>query len=212
MAGREGPAGGVPRVVLQMQVTLDGYAGDEQGDVSWAFPQFDEEFTAWSVGSLRAAGVHVMGGVTGQGLAEYWPRPDIHERDRPFQAAINEMPKVVFSKTLDRLDWQNSRIERGDLAEGIERLKREFDGHILVHGGVRFAQSLTRLGLVDEYQLVVHPVVLGKGLNLFAGLDEPVRLEVIEARRLASGAVLHISRPRAEASRANPGGPEGGEG
>jgi dihydrofolate reductase len=183
------------KVVLQMQVTLDGYVGDKDGNVEWAFPCFDDEFTEWGVESLQQAGVHVMGGITGRGLADYWPRPDIEERDRPFAPAMNEMPKVVFSNTLDGLDWHDTRIAKGDLTEEINRLKQAPGKHILVHGGASFAQSLSRLGLIDEYQLVVHPVVLGSGLPLFPELPAPLRLQVIEARPFRSGAVLHVSRP-----------------
>jgi dihydrofolate reductase len=155
------------KVVLQMQVTLDGFIGTQDGDVDWAFPAFDDDFTAWGVDALWQAGVHVMGSTTGRVLAEYWPRPDIEERDRPFAPPMNELPKVAFSKTLDHLDWHGTRIASGDLAEEIGRMKQEPGKHILVHGGAGFAHSLARLGLIDEYHLVVHPVVLGKGLPLF---------------------------------------------
>ena len=183
------------KVVLQMQVTLDGYVGTPDGDVEWAFPAFDAEFTARGVELLWQAGVHVMGGITGKGLAEYWPRPDIEERDRPFAQPMNEIPKVVFSKTLDHLDWNATTITGGDLEEEMTRLKQAPGKDILVHGGASFAQSLSKLGLIDEYQLVVHPVVLGRGLRLFPEPAQPLRLQVIEVRPFSSGAVLHISRP-----------------
>lgn len=183
------------KLVLQMQVSLDGFVGTPTGEVDWAFRSFDDEFTAWGVDSLWQAGVHIMGGATGRGLAEYWPSPDIAARDRPFAAPMNEIPKVIFSKTIDHLDWNATRIARGDLVEEITRLKQEPGKHILAHGGARFAQSLSRLGLVDEYQLVIHPVVLGSGLPLFPELPEPLQLDLIETRAFPSGAVLHVYRP-----------------
>src|SRR5690606_10087410 len=140
------------------------------------------------------AGVHVMGGETGRGLAEYWPSPDLDERDRPFAAPMNEIPKVVFSKSLDTLDWNGTRIARGDTREEIARLKQEGGKPILVHGGARFAQSLSRLGLIDEYQLVIHPVALGSGLPLFPQLEEPLRLKLVETRPFPAGAVLQVYR------------------
>jgi dihydrofolate reductase len=182
-------------LVLQMQVSFDGYVGDADGGVEWAFPAFDDEFTAWGVESLWKAGLHVMGGVTGRGLAAYWPRPDIDARDRPFAPPMNEMPKVVFSRTLDHLDWHDTRIVSGDLDDEITRLKQEEGKHILVHGGASFAQALAALGLIDRYELVVHPVVLGSGVALFAERPEPLHLQVNEVRPFSSGAVLHISRP-----------------
>jgi dihydrofolate reductase len=181
-------------VVLQMQVTLDGFVGTPDGSVDWAFPGFDEEFEAWTVDSLWQAGVHVMGGETGRGLAAYWPNPT-EERDLPYAEPMNKIPKVVFSKSLDALDWNETRIVKGDTTAEILRLKREDGGNILVHGGARFVQSLSRLGLIDRYQLMVHPVVLGEGLRLFPELDEPLRLELLEARAFPSGVTLHIYRP-----------------
>src|SRR6266545_281572 len=135
------------KVVLQMQMSLDGFVGDRDGKVDWIFPVFDDEFNAWGVESLWQAGVHVMGGVTGRALAGYWPHPT-EARDEPFAQAMNETPKVVFSNSIDYLDWDQTRIARGDLAEEMNRLKQEDDGkQVLVHGGARFAQSLTKARL-----------------------------------------------------------------
>jgi dihydrofolate reductase len=183
-------------LVLQMQATFDGYVATNDGDIAWAFPAFDDEFTAWGVEALWKAGVHVMGGNTGRGLADYWPRPDIEERDRPFAPPMNQLPKVVFSRALDRLDWHDTRIVKGDLTQEFMRLKQADGGHILVHGGVAFAHDLTTLGLIDRYEIVVHPVVLGSGLPLFPALPEPLRLDVIEARPFKSGATLKVFAPR----------------
>lgn len=181
-------------VVLQMQVSLDGFVGLPDGNVDWAFRSFDDEFTAWAADSLWQAGVHVMGGNTGRGLAAYWPNAT-EERDKPFMAAMNEIPKVVFSRTIDRLDWNQTRITQGDLNEEIDRLKREPGKHILVHGGASFARSLSRHGLIDVYQLVIHPVALGRGLPLFPEFAAPLQLELVETKPFPAGAVLHVYRP-----------------
>jgi dihydrofolate reductase len=181
-------------VVLQMQVTLDGFIGMPDGSVHWALPGFDKEFESWTVESLWQAGVHVMGGETGRGLAAYWPNPT-EERDLPYAEAMNRIPKVVFSKSLDNLDWNETRIARGDTAEEFRRLKQEDGGNILVHGGARFVQSLSRLGLIDRYQFMIHPVVLGAGLRPFPELGEPMRLDLLEARTFPSGVTLHVYRP-----------------
>ena len=180
-------------LILQMQMTIDGYVGTPDGNVDWAFPAFDDEFTRWGVESLWQAGVHVMGGVTGKGLAEYWPSPT-EARDLPFAPPMNETPKVVFSKTLGSLDWNQTRIARGDLVDEINALKQEEGRPILAHGGARFARSLVKLGLIDEYHLMVHPVVLGEGQTIFPSLEPALRLHLIEARPFESGCVLHVYR------------------
>jgi dihydrofolate reductase len=110
---------------------------------------------------------------------------------------MNDIPKVVFSRTLTKADWAQSTIASGDLAGEVSALKREPGKDMIAWGGAAFAQSLSRLRLVDEYRLVVQPVALGDGLPLFAGLTAPFVLDLIEARAYADGAVLHVYRPAA---------------
>jgi dihydrofolate reductase len=123
-------------------------------------------------------------------MAEFWPTSD-----DDYAAPMNDIPKVVFSKTLERADWPDSRIARGDLAEEIAALKREPGKDMLAWGGAAFAQSLTRLGLVDEYRLILQPVALGEGLPLFKHLNAPVLLELVDAQTYDTGAALHVYRP-----------------
>jgi dihydrofolate reductase len=104
-----------------------------------------------------------------------------------FAQIWNPMPKVVFSSTLDSVDW-NSRLVRGDVGDEIERLRAEVDGEVDV-GGPTLAAEAIRRGLVDEYRLVVHPVVLGAGTPFFPALDRPLALRLHETRRFTSGAV-----------------------
>jgi dihydrofolate reductase len=103
---------------------------------------------------------------------------------------------VVFSKTLTRADWPETRIASGDLADDIERLKREPGGAIVVHGGATFVDAMIRERLIDEYRLVIHPVVIGHGTGLFSALREPQRLDLVEARTFPSGTATHVYRPR----------------
>ena len=177
------------KVVLQMQVSLDGFIGTPSGDVDWVFRDFDDELTAWTVDSLWQAGVHIMGGITGRDMVEYWP-----SSTEPFAPPMNEIPKVIFSKTMDDVERNDTRIERGDLVEEISRLKGQPGKDILAHGGARFAQSLSRLGLIDEYRLVVHPVALGSGLHLFPELADPLYLELEGTTSFGTGVVVHVYR------------------
>jgi dihydrofolate reductase len=108
---------------------------------------------------------------------------------------MNNLPKVVFSKTLPTADWTGSRIARGDLTEEIAALKSESGGDIFAHGGATFVQALSRLGLIDEYRLVILPVALGNGLPLFKDLARPLRLDLAEARNFPGGTVIHVYRP-----------------
>ena len=108
---------------------------------------------------------------------------------------MNDLPKVVFSKTLADANWNNSRVARGELAEEISRLRQEAGGDIVAWGGAAFVQALSRADLVDEYRLVINPVALGDGLPLFKDLPAPIRLRLVEATTYPTGEVLHIYRP-----------------
>jgi dihydrofolate reductase len=121
-----------------------------------------------------------------------------HSADASSAPAVARTPVlVVFSRTLERADWADSRIARGDLAEEMAALKREPGKDMLAWGGAAFAQSLSRLGLVDEYRLIHQPVALGDGLPLFKDLSAPLRLELVDATTYPTGAALHFYRPAA---------------
>src|SRR2546422_11022790 len=109
---------------------------------------------------------------------------------------MNEIPKVVFSKTLQHADWPETRIARGDLSEEIKGLKREPGNDLIAHGGATFAQALSRLGLGDEYRPGIQPAALGAGLPLFKDLAGPLHLELVEATTYASGLAIHVYLPR----------------
>jgi len=111
---------------------------------------------------------------------------------------MNEVPEVVFSNSLATADWADSRIASGDLAADIGRLKAERGGIILAHGGATSIDSLIRERLVEEYRLVIHPVVIGNGTSPFRALREPLRLDVVEARRFPSGTSIQVCCPRKE--------------
>jgi dihydrofolate reductase len=115
----------------------------------------------------------------------------------PIATAMNDKPKAVFSHTLERADWGPVEIFGGDLSAGIADLKgRDDEGTVLVHGGPDFAKSLTRLGLVDEYQLSTVPIAIGAGRSPFADLKEHLKLEVVEEQRFRSGALAQVLVPK----------------
>jgi dihydrofolate reductase len=178
------------RVVLQMGVTLDGYVAGPGGEGDWGLPPEHPDVRAWKVASLRRAGTHIMGRVTYEQMAEHWPAAT-----GDYAAFMNDLPKVVFSKTLPAAEWAGSRIARGDLAEEISALKNEPGGEIMAHGGAAFVQALSRLGLIDEYRLVILPVALGNGLPLFKDLDKPLRVDLTEAKSFPDGTVIHVYQP-----------------
>ncbi len=178
------------RVVLQMSVTLDGNVAGPGGELDWDLAEEHPDVRAWKVASLRQVGTHIMGRVTYEAMAEYWPNATGDYAD-----FMNTLPKVVFSKTFPAAEWPGSRIARGDLAAEIAALKSQSGGEIMAHGGAAFVQALSRLGLIDEYRLVIHPVALGNGLPLFKDLAKPLQLDLAEAKSFPDGTVIHVYRP-----------------
>jgi dihydrofolate reductase len=131
------------------------------------------------------AGAHLVDATTYAGWAGYWPGAS-----GPFAKPMNEIPKVVFPDSLASADWWETTIVAGDLAEAITRLKQErSDGYLLAHGGVRFARSLVKTGLIDDYRLVVRPLVLGAGERLFTS---SLAIEPMSTTVFGGGAVAHV--------------------
>ena len=180
------------RVVLSIWISLDGYSCDDGTELYQVLGELpdDEQWDEHFVSRLRQAGDHIMGRVTYEGMAEFWPK-----LDDPVARAMNEIPKVVFSRTLRSAGWPQSRIASGDTAAEIARLKAEPGGEIVAHGGVQFARSLIRLGLVDEYRLMVLPAAVGRGEPLFTGLDHPLRLRPVTGRTFPNGMLELVYSP-----------------
>jgi dihydrofolate reductase len=172
-------------LVLKMSVSLDGYVAPVDGSTDWVAAGRSDDGARWTVETLSNAGAHLVGATTYAEWAGYWPGAA-----GPFAKPMSEIPKVVFSNSLASADWDETTIASGDLAAAITRLKRErSDGYLLAHGGVRFARSLVASGLIDEYRLVIHPVVLGAGERLFTA---QLTIEPTSTIAFSGGAVAHV--------------------
>lgn len=178
-------------VVLQMGVSQDGYVARLDGDLDWGLPPEDEAVTAWKLDSMREVGTHIMGRVTYEAMAAHWP-----SSKEMFAAPMNNVPKVVFSRTMPEADWPESRIARGHLAAEIDTLRHEPGGDIMAHGGASFVQALSQQHLIDEYRLVIRAVALGSGLPLFKDLTAPQPLTLISATTYPDSTSIHVYRPR----------------
>ncbi len=178
-------------VVLGMQTSLDGYVATPDGKLNWAFAHFDDELNAAGIEQLIQLDTILLGRVNYTEQAAVWP----HQQN-PMADLMNQANKIVFSSTLQQVDWANARLATGSPAKEIAQLKQQSGKAIGVAGGARFAQSLSREGLVDVYRLTVHPVVLGSGKPLFADLARPLNLKLVDCKALASG-VLVLTYERA---------------
>ena len=176
------------KLIVMMQVSLDGFVGGPDGDLGWIFPDFSADAVAWLVDSISRAGAHVMGRHTYVDMAAHWPASR-----EPYAPAMNDIPKIVFSRTLTNANWNKTEVRSGDLATEIGQLKSAPGENLLAHGGSSLVRSLTRAGLVDEYRLLIHPVALGKGLRLFDPA-QPIRLKHVSTTTFDSGLIAAVYR------------------
>ena len=172
-------------LVLKMSVSLDGYVAPPDGSTDWAAAGRSPDGASWTLETVSNAAAHLMGATTYARWAGFWP-----SAPGPFAKPMNDIPKVVFSNSLKSADWAETTIASGDLTAAVTRLKQEqTSGYLLAQGGARFARSLVQTGLIDEYRLVVHPVVLGAGERLFTA---PLTIEPISTTAFSGGAVAHV--------------------
>ncbi len=179
-------------VILYMSMSLDGFVDSEREHPGVAIRE-GAELRRWKLDRISRAGAHLMGRVTYQQMSSYWPLSDDE-----YAAPMNDIRKVVFSKTLGDAEatWPVTQVARGDLATEIAAIKAESGPDVIVWGGGRFAGALAAAGLVDEYRLLVQPLVLGQGRALFDQLPGSRHLDLVEAVSFPSGVVVHVYRPQ----------------
>jgi dihydrofolate reductase len=180
------------KLVVSEFITLDGVIEAPGGEESlgtlagWSFPFWNEEIAKFKLAEVFATGALLLGRKTYQGFAAAWPgRTD----EQGFADRMNSLPKLVASTTLTSLEWNNSRLIKGSIADEVNQLKGQVDQDVLVAGSGELVDALRQQGLVDEYRLLVYPVVLGRGKRLF-GEGTNIPLKLVETRAFSTGVVL----------------------
>lgn len=169
-------------------ITLDGFFEGPNQDISWH--NVDDEFNEFAIDQLKEVGTLLFGRVTYQGMASYWPT-DFAKQDDPVVARLmNDLPKIVFSTTLNSAEWNNSRLVKENAAEEVSKLKGQPGKDIAIFGSSDLATSLAEAGLIDEYRIIVNPVFLGHGTPLLKGIKDRLNLKLLKARTFNSGNVL----------------------
>lgn len=176
------------KIIFQNMVSLDGYFEGPRKELDWH--RVDGEFNDYAAELLDSVDTLLFGRVTYQLMASYWPTPAALADDPVIAAKMNSVQKVVFSRTLDRADWSNTRLAKGDAATEIRRLKQLAEKDIAIFGSSDLTVSLLPHGLVDEYRLFVNPVFLGGGKTLLQGLHARLNLHLTASRVFKSGLVL----------------------
>jgi len=184
------------KLMMKMSLTLDGFVSGLNGESDWIFKSSDETSRNWAAEQSMNASLIIMGRKSFETMAPYWPTAS-----GPYAAAMNEIPKAVFTKKAFKntvlnaklspaaASWANAKVYDGDLSEEIKKLKSEPGKPICALGGAGFMRSLIATGLIDEYLLITHPVVLGEGLPIFNGVTKPFDLKLVDVKSFPGGIV-----------------------
>ena len=174
-------------------VTLDGYFAGENGDISWH--TMDPEFREFAEGGANSGNTLLFGRVTYELMAGYWPTPQAMKDELLTAKGMNSAPKIVFSKTLKSAEWANTRLVRDDLLGEIGKLKQQTGRDLTILGSGTIVAQLTEAGLIDEFEILLVPVVLGKGITMFEGVQGKPSLKLKGTRAFKNGTLLlHYER------------------
>lgn len=174
-------------------VSADGFFAGPDGDLSWH--NVDAEFNTFAVKQLGEADTLLFGRETYDMMAAYWPTPAAVQDDPVVAKYMNDLRKVVFSRTLQNVSWRHAELAHDDIVKAAKALKEEDGKDILLFGSGTIVAQLAAHGLIDEFRLMVAPIVIGDGKRLFAGIAEPLKLQLVRFEQFASGNVLLCYTP-----------------
>jgi dihydrofolate reductase len=182
------------KLKLQMQVSIDGMVATERGPSHF---NFDDEVRQYSIANAANVDCILLGSKTANGFIPHWKSVAANPSDADFEIGqlITEIPKVIFSKTLQNSEWPNATVITGEIVDSVQQLKRQPGKDLLAYGGSGFVSSLIERNLIDEYHLLVNPVALGSGLTIFTRLRASLRFTLVNTRAFASGTVLLCYEP-----------------
>jgi dihydrofolate reductase len=176
------------RLTVFNLVTLDGYFAGQGGDITWH--NVDEEFQELANAASNSGNTLLFGRVTYELMAGFWPTPEAMKSDPIVAAGMNKAEKIVFSRTLDRVDWNNTRLVKNNMLEEVRKLKQGPGKELTVLGSGSIVSQLAQAGLVDEYEILLNPVVLGKGKTMFDGVKDRFSLKLTKSRVFGNGNIL----------------------
>ena len=189
------------KLKLQMQMTINGYVAQPNGKNDWMTWNPDDELIAFMNSLIDSSDTLLLGRKFAEGFINFWENALDKNPVPPFAKKIVDIPKVVFTKTLDKSTWNNTTLAKGNLAEEIANLKkqsRSLSGgkDIIVYGGAGFVSSLIKEGLIDEYHLFVNPTAIGNGMTIFKSLDRTQKFSVIQSKLYSCGINVLSYRPK----------------
>jgi dihydrofolate reductase len=181
------------KLIISMNVTLDGFMAGPDCELDWHFQRWDSEMAESLSEELGKADTIILGRVTYSAMANYWPMRaaclSIPREDIAFADMMNNYTKVVFSKTLDQTNWKNSTLMKGNLRNEIEKLRRTPGRDMIVYGSGKLAHALVQENLVDEFRIWIHPVLLGTGKPFFRKINNRQNLVLVGRKAFSSGVI-----------------------
>jgi dihydrofolate reductase len=184
------------KLIVFNHVSLDGYFTDSKSDMSFAYnPIPDAEWDAFVSRNAGGGGTLVFGRITYEMMAGFWPTPMAAKQMPDVAERMNNLPKLVFSRTLSEVSWQNTKLVRNDLTGEIKGMKKADGNDMVILGSGSVVAQLAQAGLIDEYQFVMDPVVLGNGRTLFDGLSRKLTLKLKKSQAFINGNVLLCYEP-----------------
>lgn len=188
------------KIILSEMVSLDGFIAGPDDDLSWHL--VDEEFNQYAIELLNSVDAILFGRVTYQLFENYWPaaalNPSTSKSDLEIANKINDMIKIVFSRTLQTVQWKNSILFKEVIPEEVQELKRQTGKDMVIYGSGSIVSALMQSGLIDDYRIFVNPVILGRGKPLFKDLKNRVNLRLLETKTFNNGNVLLRYQPERE--------------
>lgn len=186
------------KLIVFNHVTLDGYFVSASGDFRWASKGNDDpEYSAFVAENASGGGQLLFGRVTYELMASYWPTALADQHNSAVAKGMNSMSKVVFSRTLNEASWNNTRLVKGDLVSEIRKMKEEPGPGMALLGSGSIVAQLALENIIDEYQMMVDPIALGKGRTMFEGIQEQLSLKLAKTRTFKNGKVYLCFEPAA---------------
>lgn len=183
------------KVKLSMQMTINGFVGGPNGENDWMTWNPDDEFLEFINSHFDSSDTLLLGRKLADGFIEHWENTAISNPDHPFAKKIVDLPKIVFTKTLDESTWENTTLAKGNLADEIADLKKQNGKDIAVVGGAGFVSSLIKEELIDEYHLIINPTAIASGMTIFNALDGIRRFTPIAAKLYSGGKTVLSFKP-----------------